>query len=198
MTYRRRKREKEHTRNKHRVGAVQQRILLLLLGGLALGCSHSPRTSWKIIRAVHREWKDINKQSAKRALTALYESRLIATHKNRDDTMTVTLSDNGRKRALTYNLATMQIKQPLEWDKLWRIVSFDIPEEKHEVRDVLRSCLLNLGFFELQQSILVHPFECWDEIEYLAGLYDVRPYIRFIRATYIDNEPRLRKFFRLY
>lgn len=190
--------EKEHTKRKHRVGAMQQKILLLLWSGLGLGCLYSPRTSWKIIKAAHKEWRDINKQSAERAITALYESQLVDTNKNEDGTVTVILSDKGKKRVLTYNLATMEIKKPPKWDTLWRIVSFDIPEDKREMRDALRTHLLNLGFFELQQSILVHPFECLDEIEYLIGLYDLRQYVRFIRATYIDNEPRLRKFFRLY
>lgn len=197
MSYRKRqKREKEHARNKHRVGTVQQKILLLLLGGLALGCSGSPHTSWKVIRAVHDEWKEINKRAAQRALATLYDTKLIDARKNEDGTWTMVLNERGKKRALTYNLGTMSIPKPEVWDKVWRIVTFDIPEEKRDARDSLRRRLLNLGFFELQKSVLVHPFECRDEIDFLVELGDIRPYVRYIRAHHIDNEQHLKKFFR--
>lgn len=189
--------DREHKKNKHRVGAVQQKILLLLLGGIALGCSGSPRTSWKVIRVMHKEWEEINKRSVERAIAVLYETKLISAHKNEDGTFTMILSDQGRKRALTYNLGNMHIAEPAKWDGNWRVVLFDIPEEKRGARDSLRARLLNLGFFELQRSVLVHPFECRDEIEFLIELGDIRPYVRYMRAHHIDNEPHLKKFFRL-
>ncbi len=196
MTYRKRN-KKEHSRPKHRVGPVQRKILLLLLGGLALGCSGSPSTSWKIIRAMHKEWRDVNKQNAERAIAVLYKTKLIEARKDEGGTVTMVLSDNGKKRALTYNLGTMQIKKPETWDGNWRVVLFDIPEEKRGARDSLRTRLLNLGFFELQRSVLVHPYECRDEIEFLIEMGDIRPYVRYMRAHHIDNEPHLKRFFRI-
>ena len=107
------------------------------------------------------------------------------------------LSEEGKKRALTYNLGTMHIAIPEKWDGSWRVVLFDIPEENRDARDSLRTRLLNLGFFELQRSVLVHPFECRDEVEFLIELGDIRPYVRYMRAHHIDNEPHLKRFFRL-
>ncbi|MDP3661468.1 MAG: hypothetical protein Q8R17_01270 [bacterium] len=180
-----------------RVGAVQQKTLLLLLGGFALACTRSLNKQWKIIGDMKQEWKKINRQTAERALASLYDSKLIDARQNNDCTFTIVLNEKGQKRALTYNLGAMRIKQPEKWDGLWRVVSFDIPENIRDARDSLRNRLLNLGFFELQQSFLVHPYECYDEIEYITELYDLRPHVRFMRAGYIDNEIRLKKFFRL-
>lgn len=143
------------------------------------------------------EWKEISKRAAERAIAVLYETKLIDACKNTDGTFTMILNEKGKRRALTYNLANMEIAKPQKWDGVWRVVCFDIPEDIREARDSLRTHLLNLGFFELQQSVLVHPFECYDEIEYLTELYDLRSHVRFMRSHHIDNELDLKRFFRI-
>ncbi len=182
---------------RRRVGANQKKILLLLLGGLALSCSRSPRQSWRILGEMKKEWEEINLQQLERAITSLYDSKLVGARRNPDGTFTIVLNDDGRKRALTYNLATMKIKRPGTWDNLWRMVSFDIPETIREARDSIRTHLLHLGFYELHQSMFVHPFECRDEITYIVELYDAQAHVRFITATDIDNAPHLKRFFHL-
>ena len=91
----------------------------------------------------------------------------------------------------------MKIPVPSSWDKLWRIISFDIPEEKKPARDSIREKLLKIGFYELQDSVFIHPFDCFKEVEYIAEIYDVKECIRFILATYVDNEFQLKKFFKM-
>ena len=180
-----------------RVGTVKRKVLLLLLGGLSLGLSGSPRTSWKIIGEMIEGWKWLNRQAAERAINSLYESRLVGAEENADGTFTLVVSEKGKNRALRYNLARMKIKLSAVWDKLWRMVSFDIPIDKKEVRDSLREHLLRLGFYELHQSLFIYPFECRKEIEYIVELYDARKYVRFMLVTDIDNELHLKQFFHL-
>ena len=183
---------------KKKVGAIQQKILLLLLGGVALACAGTVGKQWKILTEMGKEWKQIKKQRVERAIAALYESRLVDLRRSDDGTFTLVLNEDGKKRALSYNLAKMHIATPEKWDRYWRVVLFDIPEEKRAARDSFRTHLLNLGFFELQRSVLVHPFECRDEIDFLIELGDVRPHVRYMRAHHIDNEPHLKRFFRLH
>lgn len=45
------------------------------------------------------------------------------------------------------------------WDSMWRIVAFDIPEQKARLRDALRKKLKNLGFGMLQESIWISPHD---------------------------------------
>ncbi|TSC83611.1 MAG: phenylacetic acid degradation operon negative regulatory protein [Parcubacteria group bacterium Gr01-1014_17] len=193
-----RKNEKEWLTKRKKVGAMQQKILLLLLGGVALACARTVGEQWKILTEMGKEWKHIKRQRVERAIAALYESRLVDMRRSDDGTFTLVLNEDGKKRALSYNLGNMHIAQPETWDEIWRVVLFDIPEEKRSARDALRTHLLNLGFFELQRSVLVHPFECRDEIDFLIELNEVRPYVRFMRAHHIDNEPHLKRFFRLH
>ncbi len=179
------------------LGETQRKILLLLFGGIALGLSGSPKRYFQILRAIDKEWKEINKQSLKRAIKKLYESKLIAEKYNPDGTVTLVLTDKGKQKVLTYNIDEMEIKKPNQWDKKWRVVLFDIPNKIRKLRDTLRYHLKNLGFYEFQESVFVHPYDCKDEIDYLIELYDIRRFVRFIIAESLDNELHLKKHFDL-
>ena len=184
-------------RRKKKLGAIQQKILLLLLGGFALSCSRSPSKTLQIIRGMHETWKDIDKQVADRAIQALYESNLLEQKENDDGTLTLVLSENGRKRALTYKTRNMKIPRSNIWDKKWWIVLFDIPEDEREARDALRDHLAYMGFFCLQKSVWVHPFNCKNEIDFIVESLAIKKYTRLIIAEHIDNEDHIKRFFKL-
>jgi len=181
-----------------RHGTIQKKVLLVLGTGLAMGLSRSPLYSFKILGAAIKDWKDINEQSLRRAIRSLYESKMIDMKYNKkDDTVTVVLTDEGKKKALTYDIENMEIKIPRAWDGNWRVVLFDIPEVFKKRRDGFRFHLKNLGFFEYQKSVFVHPYDCKDEIEYIIEFSGIRKYVRFIVADSLDNELHLKKHFGL-
>lgn len=136
---------------------------------------------------MHVAWRDINKRSLLFSIKTLYQSKLIRQKNNKDGTTTFTLSEGGREVALTYNLEKMIITRH-KWDKKWRIVMFDIPERKKKIRDTFRYQLKRLGFLELQRSVFILPFECHYEIEYIIEFYNIRKFVRFVDAHYVDNE----------
>ena len=177
-------------------GSAQEKVLLLLLGGLALSLNRSPRGYFKILKGMSAEWKDINRRVLARSIKALYQSNLIKQKDNKDGTTTFILSKEGREVALVYNLETMIIPKT-KWDGRWRVVIFDIPERLKKVRDTLRYQLKKLGFLELQHSVFVFPFECTNEIEYVVEFYNIRRFVRFIEAYKIDNELDLKNKFKL-
>jgi DNA-binding transcriptional regulator PaaX len=179
-----------------RRGSAQEKILLLLLSGVALGFSRSPKKYFKILKETHKAWKDIDKRLLKSSIKNLYSSKLIQQKNNKDGTTTFILSAEGKKRALTYNLERLVIKKH-KWDKKWRIVIFDIPEKKKKIRDILRYHLKQLGFVELQHSVFVLPFACRNELEYIIEFYNIRKFVRFIEANFIDNELNLQHHFHL-
>lgn len=185
-------------KKKKKLGAVQQKILLLLLGGFALSCSRSPSKTLQIIRGMREAWKDINKQAADRAIQALYDSRLLEQKENADGTITLVLNEDGRKRALTYRIKNMRAPLPSKWDKKWRFILFDIPEDEREARDAIREHLESMNFYCLQKSVWVYPFDCKNEIDFIIELLNVRKYVRFIIADYLDNEEHVKHFFKLH
>jgi len=180
-----------------RLGATSQKLLLLLLGGAALGLSGSPTRYARVLKSIGREWRAINSRELSRAIRRLYESKLIFYRENKDGSVSITLNREGRKVALHYKLDEIKIPKPTRWDQQWRVIIFDIPEKQRKLRDALRVQLRQLGLQELQKSVFVHPYECRNEIDFIIELYNARLYVRFIEAFHIDNELHLKKKFRL-
>ena len=44
-----------------------------------------------------------------------------------------------------------------EWDQKWRIIMYNIPEEKRQIRDELRKELMWIGFGSLSNGCWVSP-----------------------------------------
>ncbi len=183
--------------SKRRVGHVQQKILLLLLGGLALGLSRSPKQYFRVVGEIKAEWNAINRRALNQAIQNLYKSKLVSTKSDKNGTLTLILSKEGKEVALRYDLDNMVIKMPAYWDKKWRVVMFDVPENLKRVRDTLRMHFKGMGFYEFQKSVFVHPYPCASEVEYIVEFYNARRYIRFITATEIDNAPELMRHYSL-
>lgn len=56
------------------------------------------------------------------------------------------------------------------WDGFWRVVIFDIPENKRKDRDALRRRLIRMGFGRLQDSVYLSYYD-WDEALLPATLF---------------------------
>lgn len=175
----------------------QRKILLLLQAGVVLALSGSPRTAFRVLKYVRREWQKIDAEALRDSIRRLYQSRLIDARDHPDGSTTIVLTGEGKQRCLTYRLDDMNIKPPKAWDKKWRVILFDIPEKRRKVRDALRHHLQRLGCYELQKSVFVHPFECRDEIDFIIEFFQARPFVRFIVAEDIDNALHLKQRFRI-
>ena len=77
------------------------------------------------------------------------------------------------------------------------MVLFDIPEKRKPAREALRKTLKRLGFYEFQKSVLVHPYECQDELDYVIEFFRLRPYVRTMEVVALDNEPHLKNIFKV-
>ena len=169
-------------------GVIQQKILLLLLGGLTLGLSRSPTRYFKILTLIGKEWRNIEREALWRSIRGLYKSKLIGTIHQTDGSVTLTLSEKGKRYAMTYQLDEMKIQKPNHWDGKWRLIAFDIPEKRKRIRDALRFRFLQIGLFEFQKSIFITPYPCENEIDFLIEFHYARPYVRKILAEHIDNQ----------
>ena len=192
-----RKRKATFAAEYQRMGPMAQKVLLLLLAGVSLSLAMSRKRRMRVFKEARKEWLEINRVSLYRTIRKLYISRLVHMTENKDGSTTVVLSEKGKNKALTYNLEALRIVPMKRWDGKWRMVAFDIPEGRKKARDALARVLKNAGFYKLQKSIFIHPFECKDEIDFVIEFFNVRPYVRTILVSSLDNEIHLRKIFRL-
>jgi len=180
-----------------RIGSVNKKVLLLLSGGLALSLTRRPDAYFRIMKNIAKEWKKINERSLRESIKKLYQSKIIDYKENNNGTVELILTDAGKKKILLYDLEKLEINKPLKWDNLWRVVVFDIPEDKKRARMAISSKLKELGFYPMQKSVFIHPYECKDEIDFVTELFNIVPYVRFLRVKDIDIELDLKNRFHL-
>lgn len=181
----------------YKFGPVQKKILITLLGGIALGMSSSPRQYFRTLNEIQKEWGKLRKDSVKRSLGRLSKEKLIVKKRLPDGSIGFILSKEGECQAKAIRLVNefRKIKRSKKWDKKWRIVIFDIPEKDRIFREILRKHLRSLGFMRLQNSVFVSIYPSERLIINLARLYSAESYVRVITASYIDNEKKLKKIF---
>jgi len=179
------------------LGSVNKKVLLLLSGGLALSLTRRPDAYFRIVKNITKEWRKINKRSLRESIRKLYRSKIVDYKENNNGTVELILTEVGRRKVLLYDLDKLKINKPPKWDGLWRMVIFDIPEDKKPARMALASKLKEIGFYPIQKSVFIHPYECKDEINFITELFDIVPHVRFLRVKDIDVELDLKNRFHI-
>ena len=179
------------------LGPASKKVLLLLEAGLVLSLTRRPDHYFRVLKKASKEWKKINERYLRETIKRLYQSKLIDYKEDKDGTVMLTLSEKGKSRILKYDIDKIEIKKPARWDKLWRLVVFDIPEDKNLGRKALAAKLKELGFYPMQKSVFIYPYECKDEIDFITEIFELSPYVRFLRVKYIDIELDLKERFYL-
>jgi len=168
-------------------------ILLLLAGGILISAALLMPGIHRAIPSSIWQGKGYKKYRLKETLKRLHKQKIVEVLETKDGHI-VKITKNGLTRALQYKLDEMNIKRK-SWDKKWRIVIFDIEEEKKKLRDEFRKRLKQLEFYSLQESVYVHAFPCFDEIEFLRQIHEVPVNVTYILAEKIESQENLEKFF---
>ncbi len=181
----------------YKIGPIKRKILLALLGSVALGFSKDPRQYYRNLRLIKNEWKKINQQAFTRSVQRLAKEKLLEEKKLPDGSFKLVLTAKGKREARILELLGNSIKFriPKRWDGKWRVVLFDIPEKDRIFRDILREHLRNLKFAKLQHSVFVSPYPFEKPILELIEIYSAHPYVRVITAEKIDNEEDIKDHF---
>jgi DNA-binding transcriptional regulator PaaX len=138
----------------------------------------------------------LSSRDISRTLWRLRKSRIIEFHEDGEN-VKIVLTESGKKRILHYKLGNMEIKKPKRWDGNWRIVAFDIPENKKVARNALGYKMKEIGLLPFQKSLWIYPYECKDEIDFISSVFEVGKYVHYIVTRSITNDELLRKRFNL-
>ena len=171
-----------------KTGSTQKKIVKFLFTGATLSIAGSMEKDFGIVKIMSDKWGEIKESSLRRAIKSLYRSRLVEARENENGSMTVVLTENGKRKALTYNMDTMTVKKPEKWDGRWRLVMFDIPNKRKKEREVLRSLLKQLGFIKYQESAFIIPYECKNEVDYVVEFFNLRPHVRLLEVASFDDD----------
>lgn len=134
-----------------------------------------------------------SKKQIDQSLRYLKRKRFVALEKR---TGKILLTKLGRKRLAALEVSDFTI-EPAIWDGKWRMVAFDIPEEKSPARHILRRKLAKLGFFHFQRSVFIIPYPCEREICRLSEHLGVAEHVYVLTAGRFTGDERIAQEFRL-
>lgn len=173
---------------------ITKQVLLAIAAGSALvaGAITAPNLTAFICKQIYKRTRNRQyfkkRSSIQKSISRLRQQELIAISQDKQDKITLTLTDAGQKRILKYKIEELTIKNPSRWDGKWRIIVFDIPEKHRFGRDALRDKFKTLGLYQLQKSVWVFPYACKNEVDFISNIYGIGRYLLCFETKYLENE----------
>lgn len=140
------------------------------------------------------QWKKFNPSYLKRTIARLQQEKLVKIVE-RNGEQIVELTQNGRRRIIKYSLEHLSIDKSSSWDGRWRLVLYDVPHRRRQLRDIFRQALKSLGFYQLQESVWLYPYPCEQQITFLREYYGVGNEVLYIVATKLEDDTPYRTYF---
>lgn len=177
-------------------GIVKDILRWLIISGAVYIAATSPYFISNLIKA----FKYSNKYTKKRVYDTFYrlEKEGCIQIRKTNKQIYISLTKKGKKKAGWLQIDSLKIRKPKKWDGKWRVVIFDIVELKKFHREAFRGKLKELGFYPIQKSVWIYPFDCRDEINLLRDFFGLTENdLRLLIVENIGKDKELKAFFGL-
>lgn len=131
------------------------------LCGASIGKTTSPRDIYRMFQEADRALEDFNYDSFKQIISDLKKAGLIARKKQKTATETV-ITTEGMSRLDSF---LPVYRQKRTWDGFIYLISYDIAEIHHRLRNRLRIHLKKLGCARIQESLWMSPYFIHDILD---------------------------------
>lgn len=171
-----------------------------LVSGVFIISTINPIAGTQIVRmalAGYFRRKSFERSRLLRDLKSLQTRNLIEYQELPNKNIRLILTKTGKKKILSFDLDNMILKMRGHWDGKWRVITFDIPNEKRAARDAFRQKLKNLKFHQLHKSVFITPYPCEDEIDFLSSFYEVGKNVLLLTVSHFEGEEKLKHHFGL-
>ena len=159
------------------------------VGGLIIGtAAMGPSLPFIIVQAV-KVWKDVNKKDLGRIIKRLEKQEMIRI-KELEDKISIEITEKGKRRILEYDFENLEIRAKKR-DGKWRLIIFDIPEDKKINRDLFRKKLIQLGLVWFQDSVFASAFPCKNEIDFLCHYLEISDFVTVVVLDKIERGEQL-------
>ena len=175
---------------------LTEKILLHLANCIKFGCSYQFKKRLWVLDIVPYDWGKIDEKEFRDSIRDLNKFKFIKKKIAYDGSVIISLTEKGRLSALNIQFKNLNNKKE-HWDGRWRMVAFDIPEECKKGRNALRYRLRMAGFYELQKSLFLYPYDCEKETKAFIKLFKLEKYVRFALLEFIDNQDNIKRFFKI-
>ncbi len=168
------------TENKKAKTVFNATLALIALGGILTVGAVAPGLIGELNKIIYGKKKERYKQYREiwERFNILKRRGHLEFIKEENGYLIYCLSQKGKTIIKKFTFDELLISIPKEWDKKWRLVIFDIPELRRKERVALRKKLQEIGFYQCQKSVWIHPFSCNEEIEFIKDILNIKPFVK--------------------
>ncbi|MCL5666481.1 MAG: hypothetical protein M1383_01800 [Patescibacteria group bacterium] len=132
-----------------------------------------------------------HKQKAKKVAETFYylkRTGLVRFRQSGTDWL-LSLTDLGRRRLPKLEVDSLSVTKPKKWDGSWWVVAADIPtKDCRQGADLLRRKLKQLGFYPLQRTLWLYPFDPRREIEFISQAFGIARFVTVMKIAELDTQ----------
>ena len=141
-------------------------------------------------RVYYKNQKTRHREQAYKVTKAFYylKARGYVELTRQGNDFLVKITQKGRKKVQRMQFISLAIKRPEKWDSHWWAVIADVPNEERRRADLFRDKIKELGFYPLQRTVWVHPFDPRDEVDFVSARYGIQHYVTTMRIDILDPE----------
>lgn len=147
-------------------------------------------------KAEYEAWKRFNIPYLKRTIQRLEKQKMVEISEA-EGLQVVKITNQGKEKIVKMALDELAIEKPKVWDNRWRLVSFDLPEKLSRKRRVLVEYLKAWGFYPLHESVYLHAYPCYKQVDFLRVYLRVNEYVRVFIVEKIEDDQLFKDFFGL-
>jgi hypothetical protein len=193
--------QNDYREKTNKYAPVKQILSLIGFGAVISAAILAPKSAPLLIPLVKKSpdynmWKKYNISYLHRTLKRLEEQKQIQVEEIHGERVVV-LSNAGKRKILHLSLETLQIERPKNWDHKWRLVLYDIPDSGKHWRDAIKSTLKTIGFYQIQKSVYIYPYSCFEQIEFIREYYSVGKQLQYMLVDQIEDDEAYKTYFDL-
>ena len=143
-----------------------------------------------------KQYERQKKYQTKKAISRLIAGGFLMMEKTSRGSFVV-LTKKGKNCVAQWELRGYKVKKPKKWDKKWRVVIFDIPEKRKQLRGEVRTILTGIGFVRLQDSVWIYPYNCEEFVVLLKAELGLGRDVLYLIVDRVEDDRALRIHFKL-
>lgn len=183
-------------RRERRLGALQQAMLAaVMVGGIVVIAATIPNAA-QLLKYFPGYKKGARFNYKAKSVLGRLVAKGLVVFVEEDGKRYARITEKG-ERMLQMETEKVVIAKKRRWDRRWRIVIFDIPEQRKSVRVSLRRFMQEYGFVRLQDSVWVYPYDCEDLIALAKANFRVGADVLYMIVERLEHDKHLREHFAL-
>ena len=107
------------------------------------------------------------------------------------------LTTKGEQLYEKISFSRIVLKRQKKWDKRWRMLVFDIIEERKGDRDEISRVLKKMDFLMIQDSVYIYPYPCDEFVALLKANFRIGKNLLYLIVEQIENDKKFREHFNI-